>query len=134
MILPAQSLQEDYIFVRGKSHLLSDTITAESIDQIRDLLLTLEQHKNMLDIMDAVRDGEGVQIFIGSENQIFGQGKLGSGWSTVIRPYHDETGRIVGATGVIGPTRLNYKRIVPIVDYTAQIMEKLLGGVSLERA
>ncbi len=129
VILPMTSLEDDYIFVRGQSHLLSDENTAGGLDQIRDLLAALEEHRNMLDIMDAVRDGDGVQIFIGSENRIFGN----SGWSTVIRPYRDESGRIIGATGVIGPTRLNYQRIVPIVNHTAQVMEKLLGKVSLDK-
>ncbi len=133
VILPMTSLEDDYIFVRGQSHLLGDEVTAQSLGEIRDLLSALEEHKNMLDIMDAVRDGDGVQIFIGSENRIFGRNDGGTGWTTIIRPYRDETGRIIGATGVIGPTRLNYKRIVPIVDYTAQIMEKLLGTVSLEK-
>ncbi len=130
VILPMNTLDEDYIFVRGQSQLLTD---ANVLDEVRGLLLMLEQQKNMLDIMDAVRDGQGVQIFIGSENHMFDENKVGAGWSTVIRPYHDETGRIIGATGVIGPTRLNYKRIVPIVDYTAQLMERLLGGVLVEK-
>lgn len=129
VILPMSSLDDDYIFVRGQSHLLNDENTANGLSQVRDLLAALEEHKNMLDIMDAVRDGDGVQIFIGSENRVFGQ----SGWSTVIRPYRDDSGRIIGATGVIGPTRINYRRIVPIVDYTAQIMEKLLGNVALDK-
>lgn len=122
------SLDDDYIFMHGQSRLLDDA-TASSLTEIRDLLMALEEHKNMLDIMDAVRDGDGVQIFLGSENRSFGT----KNWSTIIRPYRDETGRIIGATGVIGPTRLNYKRIVPIVDYTAQVMEKLLGTVSYEK-
>jgi len=129
VIDPMTSLEDDYIFVRGQSQLL-DEKAANSLSEIRDLLSALEEHKNMLDIMDAVRDGNGVQIFIGSENRAFGK----TNWTTIIRPYHDETGRIIGATGVIGPTRLNYKRIVPIVDYTAEVMGKLLGTVSLEKS
>lgn len=131
VILPPTSLDDDYIFVRGHAHLLADEHTIASLGEIRDLLSALEEHKNMLDIMDAVRDGKGVQIFIGSENRSLG-GQ--TGWSTIIRPYRDETGRIIGATGVIGPTRLNYKRIVPIVDYTAQVMEKMLSTLSLEKS
>lgn len=131
VILPPSSLDDDYIFVRGQSQLLGDEVTSARLGEIRDLLTALEEHKNMLDIMDAVRDGQGVQIFIGSENRSLGGQP---GWSTVIRPYRDETGRIIGATGVIGPTRLNYKRIVPIVDYTAQVMEKLLSTLSLEKS
>ncbi len=129
VILPMSSLDDDYIFVSGQAHLLSDENTTGGLDQIRELLGALEVHKNMLDILDAVRDGDGVQIFIGSENRILSN----AGWSTVIRPTRDESGRIIGATGVIGPMRLNYQRIVPIVNHTAQVMEKLLGKVSLDK-
>jgi heat-inducible transcriptional repressor len=76
----------------------------------------------MIGLLDAMHDAQGVQIFIGTENKIFDQ----SGWSMVISPYKDTEENIIGAIGVIGPTRLNYDRIIPIVDYTSQTMERLL--------
>ena len=78
----------------------------------------------MLDLLGRAEQAEGVRIFIGSENKLFSL----SGSSTVISPYHDAAGRIVGVIGVIGPTRLNYARVIPMVDYTAKVVSKLLGG------
>ncbi len=118
------------IFIRGQSNLLNDVKAMENLEQARGLLTRLEEERTLLNVMDAVSSGDGVQIFIGSENQFFDQ----SGWSTVISPYRHDNGQIVGAIGVIGPTRLNYARIVAMVDYTAQIMSReLTGAFSLEK-
>jgi heat-inducible transcriptional repressor len=117
------------IIVRGQSHLLSDVNEMANLEQARDILTLLEEEENMLKILDLVSSGEGVQIFIGSENRMFD----GGAWSTIFSPYRDDTGRTIGAVGVIGPTRLNYARIVPIVDFTSQIMAKLIGSATLEK-
>ena len=76
----------------------------------------------MIDLLGRAERAEGVRIFIGSENKLFSM----SGSSTIIAPYHDRAGRIVGVIGVIGPTRLNYARVIPMVDYTAKVVSKLV--------
>jgi heat-inducible transcriptional repressor len=124
VIHPLSSPDTGHIYVQGQSQLFDDPEAAEKLEEIRSLFGLLEEQQTFLHIMDAVQDGNGVQIFIGSENRIFDR----PGWSTIIKAYHDQSGRIVGATGVIGPTRLNYGRIVPIVDYTSLVMERLLGA------
>ena len=78
----------------------------------------------MVDLLGRAERAEGVRIFIGSENKLFSL----SGSSTIIAPYHDRAGSIVGVIGVIGPTRLNYARVIPMVDYTAKVVGKLLAG------
>jgi heat-inducible transcriptional repressor len=112
------------IFIRGQSNLLNDVKAMENLEQARTLLTKLEEERTLLNVMDSVSSGDGVQIFIGSENQFFDQ----PGWSTVISPYRQDNGQIIGAIGVIGPTRINYARIVAMVDYTAQIMSRELTG------
>ena len=78
----------------------------------------------MIDLLSRAESGEGVRIFIGSENKLFSL----SGSSMIAAPFHDEQRRIVGVLGVIGPTRLNYARIVPMVDYTAKVVARIVGG------
>ena len=97
------------LFVRGRANLLEDVTAAEDLERIR--------------LLGHAETGEGVRIFIGSENQLFSL----SGSSLVVSPYRDSEQRIVGVLGVIGPTRLNYARIVPMVDYTAKVVSRLLG-------
>lgn len=80
----------------------------------------------MARLLESAGNAEGVQVFIGTENRMFDH----SGWSMVISPYKSADNRIVGAIGVIGPTRLNYGRVVPIVDYTSKVMGRMLGGGS----
>lgn len=123
IIHPLSSPDDGHIFVSGQARLLDDPEAQQRLDEMKSLFALLEEKQAMLTMMDAVERGEGVQIFIGSENPVFEK----PAWSTIIRAYHDQNGRIIGATGVIGPTRLNYGKIVPIVDYTALIVEKLLG-------
>ena len=122
----SSSADEGHIFISGQSQLLDDPEAQQRLVEMKSLFTMLEEKQSMLSMMDALDKGEGVQIFIGSENPVFERPT----WSTIIRAYHDQNGRIIGATGVIGPTRLNYGKIVPIVDYTALVIEKLIGKTS----
>ena len=91
---------------------------------MRLLFDDLESRRDVIDLLGRAERAEGVRIFIGSENKLFSL----SGSSTIVAPYHDRAGSIVGVIGVIGPTRLNYARIIPMVDYTAKVVGKLLAG------
>jgi heat-inducible transcriptional repressor len=124
IIAPLSAPDVRNIHVQGQSQLFNTPEASEKLEEIRKLFGLLEEQETFLHIMDAVRDGSGVQIFIGRENRVFDQ----PGWSTVIKAYHDPNGRIIGATGVIGPTRLDYQRIVTLVDYTSHVMERLLDA------
>jgi heat-inducible transcriptional repressor len=118
-----QDDQPDRLIVRGRSNLLSDTNEVHDIERIRRLFDDLERKRDIAEFLDLTEGGEGVRIFIGSENKLFSL----SGSSLVVSPYMNADRQIIGAVGVIGPTRLNYGRIVPIVDYTAQLVGKLLS-------
>ena len=111
------------LIVRGRSNLLSDSAPAEDFERIRQLFDDLERKRDIADFLELAETGEGVRIFIGSENKLFSL----SGSALVVSPYMNADRKIVGAVGVIGPTRLNYGRIVPIVDYTAQLLGKLMA-------
>jgi heat-inducible transcriptional repressor len=126
IIHPLSSADEGHIFISGQGRLLDDPEAQLRLAEMKSLFAMLEEKQAILSMMDAIEHGEGVQIFIGSENPVFER----PAWSTIIRAYHDKNGRIIGATGVIGPTRLNYGKIVPIVDYTSLVVEKLLGKTS----
>jgi heat-inducible transcriptional repressor len=126
IIHPLSSADEGHIFISGQGKLLDDPEAQMRLAEMKSLFVMLEEKQAMLGMMAAIEQGEGVQIFIGSENPVFER----PAWSTIIRAYHDKNGRIIGATGVIGPTRLNYGKIVPIVDYTSLVVEKLLGKAS----
>ena len=112
-----------HLIVRGQARLLDDVTAIEDLDRIRDLFDALETKENLLRLVEAAEQGEGVQIFIGAQNDLFSH----SGWSMVIAPYKDKREQVVGAIGVIGPTRLNYARIIPMVDYTAKVIGRMLG-------
>lgn len=112
------------LIVRGLSNLLKDAHAAEEIDTIRHLFDDLERQQNLANILELAEGGEGVRVFIGAESKLFSH----SGSALVISPYMDSNRKIVGALGVIGPTRLNYARILPIVDYTARMVGKLVDG------
>jgi len=111
------------LIVRGRSHLLEGATDQIDLDRIRTLFDDLERKRDIAEFLELTEDGAGVRIFIGSENKLFSL----SGSSLVVSPYMNADQRIVGAVGVIGPTRLNYGRIVPIVDYTAQLVGKLIS-------
>ena len=112
------------LIVRGRSNLLdNDGTEAEDLERIRSLFDDLERKRDIADFLELTEGGDGVRIFIGSENKLFSL----SGSSLVVSPYMNADRKIIGAVGVIGPTRLNYGRIVPIVDYTAQLVGRLIS-------
>ncbi|HEY2526956.1 MAG TPA: heat-inducible transcriptional repressor HrcA [Xanthobacteraceae bacterium] len=115
---------ERRLIVRGQAHLLDDLKALADLERVRLLFDDLEKRREVIDLLGRAEQGEGVRVFIGSENKLFSL----SGSSTIVAPYHDASGHIIGVLGVIGPTRLNYARIVPMVDYTAKMVSKLLGG------
>ncbi len=110
------------LIVRGSANLLEDLRALEDLERIRVLIDDLEKKKDIVELLTLADEAEGVRIFIGSETQLFSL----SGSSVVVAPYRDSEQKIVGVLGVIGPTRLNYARVVPMVDYTAQVMGRLL--------
>lgn len=115
------------LIVRGQANLLDDVTNLTDLERIRTLFQVLETKRTLLKLIDRVRDADGMQIFIGAENELFGM----SGCSMVVAPYGTgdaDGGRVVGAVGVIGPTRMNYARIIPMVDYTARVVSRLLGS------
>jgi heat-inducible transcriptional repressor len=112
------------LIVSGQSHLLEDLHAIEDLERIRTLFDELETRRGVVDLLGRAEGGDGVRIFIGSENKLFSM----SGSSTIVTPYRDAGGRIVGVLGVIGPTRLNYARVIPMVDYTAKLVGRMLGG------
>jgi heat-inducible transcriptional repressor len=111
------------LIVRGQARLLADVTQIERLSAIQTLFERLERHETMLKLLELAEQSEGVRIFIGAESELFGT----SGVSMVVAPARNEGGRIVGAIGVIGPTRINYGRIIPVVDYTARVIGRLLG-------
>jgi heat-inducible transcriptional repressor len=116
---PAESRQ---LIIRGQANLLEDLKAAEDLDRVRLLFADLETQTDVIDLLTRAEGGEGVRIFIGSENKLFSL----SGSSMIAAPFRDATQKIVGVLGVIGPTRLNYARIVPMVDYTAKVISRIL--------
>lgn len=120
---PNQS--EGHIIIRGQSRLLQDVKAIADLERARALLSYLEEQENMLKLLDNVGAAQGVQIYIGTQNQIFDQ----CGWSLVISPYRNGQEKIIGAIGVIGPTRLDYDRIIPMVDFTSKVITKLVEEI-----
>jgi len=114
------------LIVRGRSNLLTDSAEAGDLDRIRQLFDDLERKRDIAEFLELTDTGDGVRIFIGSENKLFSL----SGSSLVVSPYMNADRKVVGAVGVIGPTRLNYGRIVPIVDYTAQLVGRMISDRS----
>ena len=115
---------ERHLIVRGQANLLEDLKAQEDLERIRQLFGDLETQTDMIDLLSRAEEGDGVRIFIGSENKLFSM----SGSSVIAAPFRDAEQRIVGVVGIIGPTRLNYARIVPMVDYTAKVVGRLLEG------
>jgi heat-inducible transcriptional repressor len=115
---------ERKLIVRGHAKLLEDLKAMEDLERVRLLFDDLETRREVIELLGRAQNAEGLRIFIGSENKLFSL----SGSSTIIAPYHDRAGRVVGVLGVIGPTRLNYARVIPMVDYTARVVSKVLSG------
>lgn len=113
-----------HLIVRGQANLLEDLKAQDDLERIRLLFGDLETQTDVIDLLTRAEDGDGVRIFIGSENKLFSM----SGSSMIAAPFRDGEQRIVGVVGIIGPTRLNYARIVPMVDYTAKVVGRLLEG------
>jgi len=115
--------RNERLIVRGRSNLIGDDTAETELERIKNLFDDLERKRDIADFLELTQSGDGVRIFIGSENKLFSL----SGSSLVVSPYMNAERQIIGAVGVIGPTRLNYGRIVPIVDYTAQLVGKLIA-------
>ncbi|MGI9406873.1 MAG: heat-inducible transcriptional repressor HrcA [Hyphomicrobiaceae bacterium] len=111
------------LIVRGRSHLISELSAAEDIDRVRQLFDDFEAKQDIIQILNLAEHAEGVRIFIGSENKLFSM----SGSSLIVAPFQNTEKKVVGVLGVIGPTRLNYARIIPMVDYTARLVGKLIS-------
>ncbi|MBP7240609.1 heat-inducible transcriptional repressor HrcA [Amaricoccus sp.] len=116
----------DRLIVRGRANLLEGSEDGAALERVRRLFDDLERKRDLAQLLDLAETGEGVRVFIGAENKLFSL----SGSALVVAPYMDADRRIIGAVGVIGPTRLNYARIVPIVDYTAQLVGRLMSDRS----
>jgi heat-inducible transcriptional repressor len=114
---------EGQLIVRGQARLLEDVTALSDLERIRSLFEALETKETMLRLLEATGQGDGVQIFIGAENVLFNH----SGCSLIIAPFQNSRERVIGAIGVIGPTRLNYARIIPLVDYTARTIGRIIG-------
>jgi heat-inducible transcriptional repressor len=112
------------LIVRGRSHLLEAAGDAAQLDRVRELFDDLERKRDLASLLELSEGGDGVRVFIGSENKLFSL----SGSSLVVSPYMNADRKVIGAVGVIGPTRLNYGRIVPIVDYTAQLVGRIVSS------
>jgi heat-inducible transcriptional repressor len=110
------------LIVRGRAKLLEDVGASEDLERVRRLFDDLEQKEQLIGLLDDVREAQGVRIFIGSETRLFSL----SGSSVIAAPYMTGRRKVVGAIGVIGPTRLNYARVIPLVDYTARMLGRML--------
>jgi heat-inducible transcriptional repressor len=119
----SRNAEEKVLIVRGASHLLDSVDAQTDIERIRTLFDDIERKNELIQLLELAREGAGVRIFIGSENRLFSL----SGSSIVAAPYANAQGKIVGVVGVLGPTRINYARIIPMVDYTAKVVGRLLA-------
>ena len=115
--------RHERLIVKGRANLLNESSQQEDLERIKNLFDDLERKRDIADFLELTEKGEGVRIFIGSENKLFSL----TGSSLVVSPYMNSDRKIIGAVGVIGPTRLNYGRIVPVVDYTAQLVGKMIA-------
>ncbi|HEX4118467.1 MAG TPA: heat-inducible transcriptional repressor HrcA [Rhizomicrobium sp.] len=120
---PGGGSDDKVLIVRGASHLLDSVEAQADIERIRTLFDDIERKADLIRLLELAKDGDGVRIFIGSENRLFSL----SGSSIVAAPYANAAGKIVGVIGVLGPTRLNYGRIIPMLDHTAKVIGRLLG-------
>ena len=111
---------EDLFIVKGSSHLLAEEAVRKDLETVRKILANLENKRSLLHLLEATHSAQGLSIFIGTENEFFDH----EGWSAIVTPFGDSGGRILGIIGVIGPSNMNYSRIVPLVDYSARITQK----------
>ena len=118
--------QQGSLIVRGQAHLLEDVTAVADLEKIRALFTALETKEEMLKLLSLTDTAEGVQIFIGADNTLFNL----AGCSMIVGPYNNAEEAIIGAIGVIGPTRMNYAHIIPMVDYTSKLISRLLGQQS----
>jgi heat-inducible transcriptional repressor len=116
-------VQGGAVIVKGQSRLLEDVTALSDLERVRSLLAALDTRESMVKLLDATHGADGVQIYIGAENELFSL----AGCSVVFAPYRDGREQIVGAIGVVGPARMNYARIIPMVDYTAQVIGRIIG-------
>ncbi|MFP6696996.1 MAG: heat-inducible transcriptional repressor HrcA [Alphaproteobacteria bacterium] len=115
--------QQQTLIVRGRANLLEDITAVEDLERVRQLFADLESKQSLIDVLELANQGPGVRVFVGSESQLFSL----TGSSMIVAPYTNSNQEIIGAIGVVGPTHLNYARIVPMVDYTAQVIGRLIG-------
>jgi heat-inducible transcriptional repressor len=115
---------ERALIVRGRANLLGDDTVLEDLERVRMLFDDLEQKEQLIGLLDDVRTAEGVRIFIGAETRLFSL----SGSAVIAAPYMTGRQKVLGAIGVIGPARLNYARVIPLVDYTARVLGRLLNA------
>ena len=109
--------------MRGRANLLEDITAAEDLERVRQLFADLESKKSLIDVLDLANEGPGVRVFVGSENQLFSL----SGSSMIVAPYTNSYQEVIGAIGVVGPTHLHNARILPMVDYTARVIGRLIS-------
>ncbi len=119
----SRAVDEKVLIVRGASHLLESMEAQSDLERIRTLFDDIERKNDLIRLLELAAEGDGVRIFIGSENRLFSL----SGSSIVAAPYANAQGKVIGVIGVLGPTRLNYARIIPMVDHTAKVVGRLLG-------
>jgi heat-inducible transcriptional repressor len=116
--------EERALIVRGRANLLGDASRMEDLEKVRMLFDDLEQKEQLIGLLDDVRQAQGVRIFIGAETRLFSL----SGSALIAAPYMSGRQKVLGAIGVIGPARLNYARVIPLVDYTARVLGKMMDG------
>lgn len=114
---------EQHLIIKGQSKILEDVQAIEDIDRAKNLFELIEDQQRMMQLVQSTNEGEGVKVYLGAENEVFNH----TGWSMMIAPYKNSDNNIIGALGVIGPTRLNYGRIIPILDYTSRVITRLIG-------
>jgi heat-inducible transcriptional repressor len=119
----ARTAEEKVLIVRGASHLLDRVEAQTDLERVRTLFDDIERKNDLIRLLELAQKGDGVRIFIGSENRLFSL----TGSSIIAAPYANAQGSVVGVIGVVGPTRLNYARIIPIVDHTAKVVGRLLA-------
>jgi heat-inducible transcriptional repressor len=117
------NLQQGYLIVRGQANLLGNITALEDLERVRELFQALEARETLAKLLDLTQLADGMQVFVGSDNALFSH----AGCSMIVAPFADSSENILGAIGVIGPTRMNYARIVPMVDYTSKLLRRLVG-------